>query len=494
MKLFFGHPGDQPDYHAYEALQIFGGFCGMPEFVPGQDRMWLRAEGVDGAGNGGGAEEIDGAENSGETEKIDPGITDFYAEIPNISGSRDLERHIYLLMREITGYSSPWGCLTGVRPTKIVNQLLSEGHTRDEVMGELTGFYMASEEKAKLAVMTALEQKPFLDEQTADPSRIGIYIGIPFCPSRCLYCSFTSNSIAKYKKSVDTYIDLLRSEMEATAEIVRDNSLKVESVYIGGGTPTSLGEEQFAGFISDVVRTFIEPSLNLREFSVEAGRPDSITEGKLAAMRSAGVNRISINPQSMNDSTLRLIGRAHTAEQTVNAFSLARSAGFDNINMDIICGLPGEDMSMFSRTLDDIVRLSPESVTVHTLSVKRAADLKRDERRNMLESSVVGNMVGEAASRLTATGMRPYYMYRQKNMLGNHENVAYCLPGRESPYNIHIMEEDQTILAAGAGGVSKFVAPGVIRRAFNVKSVEEYLARSIEMAERKRALFPPDGR
>ena len=477
MKLYFGHPGDQPDYHAYEALQIFGGACGMPEFVPRQESMWLRAE----------EDVAEGAEGRADAEGT--GAKGVRKEIPVFSDSKDLERYIYILMRDITGYSSPWGCLTGVRPTKIVNQLLSEGLSRDEVMRELTGFYLASEQKSSLALETALGQKPFLDMQAADPDRIGVYIGIPFCPSRCLYCSFTSNSIEKYKKSVDTYIDLLQAEMEATAEIIRDNALKVESVYIGGGTPTSLGEGQFSRFISDVVRIFIEPSEHLREFSVEAGRPDSITAGKLAAMKSAGVGRISINPQTMNDETLRLIGRRHTAAETVDAFEAARAAGFGNINTDIICGLPGEDMEMFSHTLDEIALLGPESVTVHTLSVKRAADLKRDERRNMLESSVVGNMVEAAAARLAARGMRPYYMYRQKNMLGNHENVAYCLPGYESPYNIHIMEEDQTILAAGAGGVSKFVAPGVIRRAFNVKSVEEYLARWQEMADRKRDLL-----
>ena len=465
MKLFFGHPGDQPDYHAYEALQIFGLGGNMPAFVPGEQSMWLRAV-DDGCG--------------GDIVTID---------IPDFDDSKELERFIYLKMSGLTGYSSPWGCLTGVRPTKIVNQLFAAGMDPGEARNELTGFYCAAEEKASLAVDTAINQRPFLDEQRADPSRIGIYVGIPFCPTRCLYCSFTSNSIEKYKKSVDPYLELLKAEMEDTAALVRKQGLKIESVYIGGGTPTSLSEEQFARFISDVVNNFVAPSPYLCEFSVEAGRPDSITAGKLASMRSAGVNRISVNPQTMNDETLRLIGRRHTAEDTLRAYGLARSSGFDNINMDIICGLPGEDEEAFSHTLDEIERLGPESVTVHTLSVKRAADLKRDEKRSMLSSAVTGAMVSMAASRLQAIGLRPYYMYRQKNMVGNHENVAYCRSGFESPYNIHIMEEDQTILACGAGSVSKRVTPGVIRRAFNVKSVEEYLARSGEMAERKRELF-----
>ncbi|MBP5632850.1 MAG: radical SAM protein, partial [Clostridia bacterium] len=241
--------------------------------------------------------------------------------------------------------------------------------------------------------------------------------------------------------------------------------------------------------IDDVVNNFVAPSPELCEFSVEAGRPDSITAGKLASMLSAGVTRISVNPQTMNDETLRLIGRRHTADDMLRAFAMARDAGFDNINTDIICGLPGEDEAAFSRTLDVICALSPESVTVHTLSVKRAADLKRDALRSTLQADITGSMVSSAYSRLCGLGFRPYYMYRQKNMVGNHENVAYCRSGFESPYNIHIMEEDQTILACGAGSVSKRVTPGVIRRAFNVKSVEEYLARSGEMTERKRELF-----
>lgn len=463
MKLYFGHPGDQPDYHAYEALQIFGDPGYMPELVPDQASTWIRAE-------------IDG----GETVNV---------EVPVIENSRELERYIYVKMSELTGYASPWGCMTGVRPTKIVNRLLDEGKSSEEVMNELTGYYLASSKKARLALDTAVFQKPFLDEQKADPSRIGIYIGIPFCPTRCVYCSFTSNPIKKYEKSVDAYLELLGREAEATADIVRENGLRIESVYVGGGTPTSLSEEQFTRLMNCIVRNFTSKSDCLREFSVEAGRPDSITAGKLDAMKNAGVTRISINPQSMNEETLRRIGRMHTPDDTLRAFSLARDKGFDNINTDIICGLPGENASMFSHTLDVLGVMTPESVTVHTLSVKRAADLKHDEMRSILRSDAAAEMVETAGTVLSGRGLRPYYMYRQKNMLGNHENVAYCLPGFESPYNIHIMEEDQTILALGAGSVSKRVTPGVIKRVFNVKSVEEYLLRSEEMAERKRNIF-----
>ncbi len=466
MKLLLECRGEQPDYHIFEAAQIFGDAGLEPVIRPfsGRDRIILEENGL----------------AAGELP---------LEEAAASLGSRELVKHIYTELSAMTGYVSPWGCLTGVRPAKIVNRLFSEGYGEKEALAELTGFYLVSDEKARLAVTVAAGQKPFLDEQAADPSRIGIYIGIPFCPTRCLYCSFTSNPIEKYKKSTDTYLELLHAEMEAAAELVRRKELKIESVYIGGGTPTSLSEEQFDRFINDVSRLFAGPSPYLREFSVEAGRPDSITAGKLRSMRSGGVNRISVNPQTMNDETLVLIGRKHTPEDTVRAFGLARSCGFDNINADIICGLPGEDAEAFSRTLDRVSELRPESVTVHTLSVKRAAVLRNDSRRTMLDSGITGVMVSSAFSRLTSSGMRPYYMYRQKNMVGNHENVAYCLPGHESPYNVHIMEEDQTIIAAGAGAVSKRVSPGVVKRAFNVKSVEDYIARSTEMPERKNRLF-----
>ncbi|MBP5730157.1 MAG: radical SAM protein, partial [Clostridia bacterium] len=259
---------------------------------------------------------------------------------PAVTDNKELVRDLYCRISEFTGYRSPWGCLTGVRPTKIVNQLLAAGRSRSEVRDELTGFYCARPVKAKLALTTATNQKAFLAEQAADPSRIGIYIGIPFCPTRCVYCSFTSNSIEKYRGRVNEYLRLLRAEMEAVADLVREQSLKLESVYIGGGTPTSLSEPQFARLIDDAAELFTSRSAYLREFSVEAGRPDSITAGKLTAMRAAGVNRISINPQTMNDATLELIGRRHTAADTLRAFELARAQGFDNINADIICGLP----------------------------------------------------------------------------------------------------------------------------------------------------------
>lgn len=464
MSIQFGFPGEHPGYHAYEALQIFNDADCFPELVSGQSSFWLKAFSEDG---------------------------DLLTEVsvPEFEDHRKLKQFLYDTMVDFTGYRSPWGCMTGIRPAKIVNQLLSQGYTAEQATTHLMDFYRANQDKAGFAAETALVQRDFLEAQRKHPKRIGIYVGIPFCPTRCLYCSFPSNSIVKYKKSVDTYLALLAKEMEDTRALVDSLGLEIESVYLGGGTPTSLSEKQFVRYMEDVTRYFVAGNSALQEFSLEAGRPDSITEGKLRMAKTCGVTRISVNPQTMHDETLKLIGRHHTGGQTVEAFHMARAAGFDNINMDVIAGLPGEEVEHFTRTLDVLEELKPDGVTVHTLSVKRAADLKRDSRRNLLESRKVGDMVRLARTRCKEMGLHPFYMYRQKNMLGNHENAAYCLPGKESLYNIHIMEEDQTILAVGAGGVSKRVEGDRIERAFNVKSVEEYLIRSEEMMARKRALM-----
>ena len=378
--------------------------------------------------------------------------------------------------------------MTGVRPAKIVNSLLRSGMTPDEAVRELKAFYLASPQKAELAVETACNQERFLQQQRRHPENAAVYVGIPFCPTRCLYCSFPSHPIGKYVKSVDRYLTLLEQELDAVIPAVRNHGLRIESLYVGGGTPTALEEEQFRTLLNILMHTV--GTEGLAEFSLEAGRPDSITAAKLEAAREAGVTRISINPQTMNNDTLELIGRRHTAEETEQAYFLARTAGFRNINMDVIAGLPGESPEDFAETLNRIAGLRPDALTVHTLSVKRAADLKRDARAALLRHDVTGKMLSLSRTAAREMGMIPFYMYRQKNMLGNHENVSYCRPGCESPYNIHIMEEDQTIFAFGAGGVSKLSVPVPdaepnILRSFNVKSVEDYLARSGEMAERK---------
>lgn len=468
MTIQFGFPGEHPGYHPYEALQIFNDADRFPKLVPEQSAMWLRAFSDDG-------------ELLGDVA------------IPEFADHKKLKQYIYDTMAQFTGYHSPWGCMTGIRPAKIINQQLAAGKTPFDAKAYLMDFYRVDEDKAQFATETALVQHRFLEEQKANPKRIGIYIGIPFCPTRCLYCSFPSNSIGKYKKIVDAYLDLLAEEMRETKRLTESLGLEIESVYLGGGTPTSLSDAQFARYMGDVTRIFVDGNDQLREFSLEAGRPDSITPSKLQTAKASGITRISVNPQTMQDETLKLIGRHHTGAQIIEAFNLARMIGFDNINMDVIAGLPGEDLGHFTRTMEAIRALRPDGITVHTLSVKRAADLKRDEKRAMLESQRVGDMVRLARTACKEMGMHPFYMYRQKNMLGNHENAAYCLPGKESPYNIHIMEEDQTILAVGAGGVSKRVEGDRIERAFNVKSVEDYMARSHEMMERKRVLMQNRG-
>lgn len=476
--IYMGFPGERPPYHVYEAVQIFNDCGAFPVLVPnsaspqdacgeGCSGIWLAKDSV--------RAEIPAFETVGEK-----------------TAHKLQKREIYKIMCRFTGYHSPWGCMTGVRPAKIVNSLLRSGMTPDEAVRELKAFYLASPEKAELAVETACNQERFLQQQRRHPENAAVYVGIPFCPTRCLYCSFPSHPIGKYVKSVDRYLTLLEQELDAVIPAVRNHGLRIESLYVGGGTPTALEEEQFRTLLNILMHTV--GTEGLAEFSLEAGRPDSITAAKLEAAREAGVTRISINPQTMNNDTLELIGRRHTAEETEQAYFLARTAGFRNINMDVIAGLPGESPEDFAETLNRIAGLRPDALTVHTLSVKRAADLKRDVRAALLRHDVTGKMLSLSRTAAREMGMIPFYMYRQKNMLGNHENVSYCRPGCESPYNIHIMEEDQTIFAFGAGGVSKLSVPVPdaepnILRSFNVKSVEDYLARSGEMAERKLRLL-----
>lgn len=473
--LYLGFTEERPPFYAYEAAQIFQD-CGVfPVFVPSspmpedaaKSGIWLSKNG----------------------ERVD--IPAFGAASVKLE-QKLRKREIYIIMSRFTGYRSPWGCMTGVRPAKIANALFDTGMEPEEAIRELEAFYLTAPEKARLAVDTARNQESFLQKQRKHPNRVAIYVGIPFCPTRCLYCSFPSHPIGKYLRSVDLYLRLLEQELRTVLPAVLQCGFRIESLYIGGGTPTSLQEEQFRSFLQFL--TALIPQQDLQEFSLEAGRPDSITPEKLRAAKNAGVTRLSINPQTMNDDTLALIGRRHTADDIERAFYLARDTGFENINMDIIAGLPGEETSDFTGTLNKICAMRPDSLTVHTLSVKRGADLKRDARAAMLRHDVTGEMLSLAQNAAQKMNMIPFYMYRQKNMLGNHENVSYCRPGCESPYNIHIMEEDQTVFAFGAGGVSKLstLSPAGEReivRSFNVKSVEDYLARSEEMAERKMQLL-----
>jgi len=399
-----------------------------------------------------------------------------------------IKRQVYIALADYTGRSMPWGVLTGVRPVKIAMELLERGIQRQEAVSELKEHYLISEEKAELLLNIAHTEREILKK--ADSDTISLYIGIPFCPSRCLYCSFTSYSISGYRHLTESYLQTLKKELLAVNDIIKENDYRIQNIYIGGGTPTSLD----AASLSELL-CFIEDNLDLtglEEYTLEAGRPDSIDLEKLKAIKNSRVSRISINPQSMNNSVLETIGRKHTALDVVQAFNLARELGFDNINMDIIAGLPGESTEMFENTLREISLLKPESLTVHTMAVKRASRLKESiDQYSFTDESDVSKMVKMAQDYALSMGMHPYYLYRQKDMLGKLENIGYCIPGFESIYNILIMEERQTIIAVGAGAVTKVVYPeeNRIERAFNVKDVEEYIYRIDEMIERKRALL-----
>lgn len=399
---------------------------------------------------------------------------------------KEVDRFIYQLLSEYTGRTLPWGTLTGIRPTKIIFQWLSEGLTEEEIEKKFCDTYLATGQKARVCTRVAKKEQEILKRITYE-DEYSIYIGIPFCPTTCLYCSFTSFPLAKFSDRVDKYLEALFREIDYVAKVYRDR--KLTTIYMGGGTPTSLNPQQMDGLLTKVEQTF--DLSYMREFTVEAGRPDSITREKLAVIKSHPVTRISINPQTMNDETLKLIGRAHTTEETIEAFHLAREVGFSNINMDMITGLPGEDITHVRKTLEEIKKLSPESLTVHSLAIKRAAMLNREieQYRSKVKGSTdeMLRLVDEIA---TEIGMNPYYLYRQKNIPGNLENIGYAKEGLESLYNILIMEEKQDIIALGAGASTKCVYPGNrIERSENVKNVDHYIERIDEMIERKKALL-----
>ncbi len=401
---------------------------------------------------------------------------------------REIRRGLYMLLSRWTGIQLPWGMLTGIRPAKIVHEMMEKGHPENEITEHLKNYYRLSSTKAELLYKVAAVEKGLLDK--SPPGSVSIYIGIPFCNSRCLYCSFTSYPILRYSGFVKGYFSALRHELASVNEMIKSRGQKLQSLYIGGGTPTSVA----AADLKDLLG-FIEANMDisaLEEYTLEAGRPDSIDAEKLEAIKNSAVTRISINPQTMNDGTLKLIGRNHTGQELVDAYRLARKMGFDNINMDVIVGLPGENPGIFEDTLKQLQILDPESMTVHTMALKRASRLKTEGMDySLVPQEQAEAMVGLAYEYTALMGMHPYYLYRQKNMLGNLENVGYCKPGFESIYNVQIMEEKQTIFAAGAGAVTKVVYPGEdrIERAFNVKNVEEYILRINEMIGRKKALL-----
>ncbi len=420
----------------------------------------------------------------------------------------DLKRAMYRLLSQKTGKQLPWGTLTGIRPTKLAYKGLMEGRSPEELAAWLQKDYYMSREKAAVSLEIAGTERALVERLPKDglplDKTFALYIGIPFCPSICLYCSFSSFAIDACRDMVEPYLDALFFEIEKTAELFAAEGKKPAAVYFGGGTPSSLAPEQMRRLLRKVKSCF-DMSM-VREVTFEAGRPDSLFGAgnpgdsaaergygseKLAILREEGVGRISINPQSMNQKTLEFIGRRHTPGDVEAAVRLARDAGFSDINMDLILGLPGEGLDAVSETLSKVRALAPENLTVHSLALKRKSRLYLEwEKYRNLSFENTREIMDAAYQAARGMGLSPYYLYRQKDMAGNLENVGFCAPGKEGWYNVLIMEELCDILALGAGAASKRVfAPKDIRRCENVKDVGHYIKRVEEMVERKAELW-----
>ena len=455
----------------------------------------------------------------------------------------ELKQQLYYLLTLYAGKTLPWGTLTGIRPTKIPMELLEEGKSEDEIRSYMKETYFASDEKIELSLAVAKRELELLSRIDYE-NGYSLYVGIPFCPSTCLYCSFTSYPLAKWANRMDEYLDALEKEIAFTAEVCKHKVLN--SVYIGGGTPTTLSAEQMDRLLTMIGSYFgiadeqgrmiyadehmndadvadetqnsmdeaksengsinaegnaagsicekgkARKQTQLLEFTVEAGRPDSITREKLEVIHKHNISRISINPQTMKEETLRLIGRQHTVQQTIDSFKLAREVGFNNINMDLIVGLPEETIEDVRETMRQLEELDPDNITVHSLAIKRAARLRmQKEQYENLHIENTAQTIDLTAECCHEMGLEPYYLYRQKNMAGNFENVGYAKPGKAGVYNILIMEEKQTIMALGAGATTKVVFEDGkrIERVGNVKDITNYLDRVDEMVERKRELL-----
>lgn len=389
-------------------------------------------------------------------------------------------RLIYDQLTALLGHSLPWGMLTGVRPVKLVRQMTEAGLAEAEIARKLID-YGVSKERLQLSLDTWRNQKTIIERLT--PDKVSLYVAIPFCPSRCSYCSFVSHSIERAGNMLEEYLTLLLRELELTAHLMKQSGLTLISIYIGGGTPTTLSAEQMDFLLREIVKDFDLAACE--EFTVEAGRPDTITREKLAVLEKNGVNRISINPQTLNDHVLSAIGRRHSAEDFFTAWSLSKEFSFDR-NVDLIAGLPEDTLPSFQSTLEQILALRPENITVHTLTVKHASTLKEEgpQKRTAME------MVEFSRHALEAAGYLPYYLYRQKGTVEALENVGYTLPQKACKYNVYIMDDGHTIISAGAGGVTKVVLAGPqrITRSFNYKYPYEYINRFETVLERKAAL------
>ncbi len=389
---------------------------------------------------------------------------------------------LYQLLSQAFGVTQAWGLVTGVRPVKLLRRLIAE-QGEENALRWMRKRLLVSDEKLALCRSTLQAENKLL--ALSRPESFSLYVSIPFCPTRCDYCSFVSQTVTRAASLIPTYVENLAKELCYTAQIVKDLGLRLETVYFGGGTPTTLSAEQL-GFLTDCIAKQFDLS-HVREYTVEAGRPDTVTEDKLRVLKTAGVSRISINPQTLNDDVLTHIGRKHTAEQFYEAFDLARRCGHDNINTDLIAGLPSDTYESFVRTMNGILQLSPESVTVHTLSMKRAANLNLQKRADYRTADDAARMVAHSATCLPNAGYHPYYLYRQSRTVGNQENVGWAKNGKDGLYNVYIMDETHTILACGAGAVSKLKQPNseYLERIFNYKFPYEYNDSFEEMLNRK---------
>lgn len=394
---------------------------------------------------------------------------------------------LYKLLCDFTGLTQPWGILTGVRPVKLLRKLAEESNEEQAVKKFLNDFFV-SNEKIALSRETEHNERKILE--LSRPESFSLYVGIPFCPSRCSYCSFVMASIERAEKLIEPYTKLLCEEIKRTAEIANKLGLRLETVYFGGGTPTTLSAEQLDTVLRTVNKSF--DMSTCREFTVEAGRPDTIDIAKLFALKENKVDRISINPQTTNDEVLKTIGRKHTAQQFFDAFELARKCGFDNINTDLIAGLPTDTPESFKNSLDSIVKLNAECITVHTLCMKRASRLTTEGvTLDLQQARDAREMLAYTQNILGQNEYIPYYMYRQSRMVGNLENVGWSKRGFESLYNVYVMDETHTILACGSGGVTKLKRnnPDYLERIFNFKYPYEYIDRFDELIQRKSGIM-----
>ncbi len=418
------------------------------------------------------------------TEKID--LIEVYGDSIDKYIRIGIKKSLYNTLIFLNEAEIPWGILTGIRPVKIVHELLDRNIDDNEIIRVLTQEYKLYIDKAQLILSIGKKQRKYI--KPLDKDKYSLYISIPFCPTRCLYCSFPALPIGRYGNHIKEYISKLIYEINSISKMMKGKN--INTVYIGGGTPTAILPTELEKVIHAIYNNFGEK--DIKEFTVEAGRPDTITEDYLRMLNKNNIGRISINPQTMNDTTLKLIGRKHKTEDIIRTFKLAKEIGFDIINMDLIIGLPGEDIFHVKKTLEEIKKLDPENLTIHTLSVKRGSKFRDTmDQYSLQPQNVLSAMFNKTMEYSKEMGLEPYYLYRQKQILGNLENIGYCKPKMECIYNIAMMEEKETIMAAGMGSVSKIFFPeeNRIERVPNFKDLKEYIERIDELIENKKVIL-----